>query len=806
MFLNYIKIGTRYLSKNLSHSFSGLLGLVVGFSAIILMGLYLWNEHSVDRFHKDSERIYRIVQVITTEDGGEKKVAAIAARIGKDLPNYSNDIEEITNLGVFGRLTVGNDLNRRDYETMNVADSNFLTFFNYPLAYGNPVKALSDTNGILFTRAAAEKYVGKEQALGEIVYTDDRDLTVSGVMEEFPQNSHLNIDMIITEPAVFTMFDSWRSFVSTDWDSNNFATYVKLKPGADPEKVALAIAEMVKPNIPEGEFKSRFYLQPLHDIYLNSNDIEGASYAKGNKPFYLDLLLSVAVLLLLIAIFNYANLQTASSVKRIKEVGLRKTIGAARIELFAQFCSESLILALLALIVSFGVVQFVLPSINDLLDRHLSLSDVPFYFYLAVLGMVLLVGILSSIYPFFIITKITPNQALKGDFKLMGGLKVRQYLVVAQFAISMLIISGTFVIYKQMQYLREKELGFDLDNMMVMDINSGNLRRNQAAIITELKGLSGVQSVTTTSRVPGEWKSFFKVDLKVDAIKSNAVFIGADENFLETYKIKLQEGRNFSGKESDSAYVLLNRKAVANLGLSDPIGAVINIPTSYIGGGEFPLETPYNVTVIGVVEDFFFESFREDLAPMVIAFRNNPVQGIDYFTLRLNTGDWTNTLASIKEINYKYDAENPVEYHFLDSQFERFFKEDEARGKIFASFAFMAILVSCIGLWALASYMVRNRTKEVGIRKVLGAELFQVVRLLSTDFVKLVIWAVIVAIPFVYYFSQIWLRDFSYKIDMPWTLFLFSGLLLLITSIGTVAYITYQAASANPVNSLKDQQ
>lgn len=825
MLFNHFKIAVRYLLKNRTFSLINIFGLTLGFLCFLLITLYLHDELSYDMFHRDAAKIHRVIQHERTEDGTLRHVATLAARVAPESAKQLPEVEEALRVSAVGRITMGNDPANRDYELTLTADPNFFTFFTFPLIDGDPTTALQSPDGIVISESFARKYFGDTNAMGKRIWTSMSrnnqavEMTVTGIMKEIPKNSHLyfpedsdqRIDIIFSDNTWPTIFRWYTPFMSGDWESNSFITYLRVKEGADIKTLEKKITALVKNNYPSGkEFKSEFSLQNVHDIHLNSENLQGFEVSGiGIKPFYLYTFAAVGILILLIACLNYMNLSTAAAYKRTREIGTRKTLGAQKIQLITQFSGEAVVLSVLSLLLAVTFLQVLLPSVNAFLDKELSLALLPANWFFLAIAVVVISGILSSLYPAFIISRVTPAEALKKDIRLGSrSVPVRKLLIVAQFAISIMMIACTMVIYRQLQYMRGKDLGFNLENLLVIDINSDILRRNFENVKTEFSRVSGVQGISTSTRVPGEWKSFPIASVRQEGIPATTdmIYVGIDQDFLATYNIKLLEGRNFVPGKSDSATaVILTKLAVEQLGLKNPVGQIIEIPTVRQGPNIEQLETPFRAQVVGVADNFYFESFRKEMMPLIFAYASNDIQRIDYYTLRITTNDWEQTMADLREVNTRIDPNNPLEPTFLDKRFEQFYKADAKRGQIFIVFSCIIVLIACLGLFALVSYSIESRMKEIGIRKVLGASVKSIVGMVSKEFLVLVIIASVIAIPAAFYVMKNWLQDFAYRISMGAGIFAGAGLLALFIAFVTISFRSIKAAIANPVDSLRNE-
>jgi putative ABC transport system permease protein len=808
MLFNNLKIAYRHLLKNRVFSLINIFGLTLGFLCFIIIALYIHDELNFDRMHADGANIYRIIRHQQTDEGVVKNIASVPGRIGPESLQQFPEVEEVMRVSPYGSITMGNDPLSRGYEEINVVDSTFFDFFDFKLLHGDPKTALTHPNGIVISQKVALKYFNSEDALGKVIWANDNDLFVTGVMENFPSNSHLQLDILFTKAGVDTYFPLHARVQTSDWNTNSTATYLKLKNGNITE-VENKITQLVASNYPpDKEFRSAFSLQPLQDVHLYSSNIEDYQVnTSGFTPYYVYMFTVVAFMILLIAALNYMNLSTAAAFKRTKEIGTRKTLGAGKPLLISQFLAEALLLSIVSLVIAIALLQIFTPGINAFTLKNLSILSLPLNWSISIFLALIGSGILASLYPAFIVSKVSPVEAIKKEIRLANkSLPVRKVLVIAQFCISIIMISSTLIIYKQLNYMREKELGFDVDNLVTIDINSSIQRNQFEAIKNEYARLPEVQSVTVSSRVPGEWKSFpiASVNLIEQSVNEDMIYVGADQDFLETFQIKLKEGRNFSASNpGDSTKVILTQLAVDNLGLEDPIGQIVTIPRISIGGRIRERDVPFQAEVIGVVDNFYFESFRKEMMPLILAYHNNPIHSIDYYTLRIKSRDWSKTLASLKAISVGFDSNNPIEHNFLDAKFQEFYQSDAKRGQIFLVFSSVIVLIACLGLFALVSFSVENRKKEIGVRKALGASTESIINLISKEFIGLVLIAFLIATPMVVMAMRNWLSEFAYKTNFGVGTFAVSGFIAVFIAFATISFRALKAAKANPIDSLR---
>jgi len=807
MLKNYLKIAFRNLTKNKAFSFINVLGLTLGFSCFILISLFVIDELSFDRFHTDFDDTYRVIQTIEEPSGGTREVATIAPVIGPNLKNQFPEVADQTRLMNIGRLTVGNDPLKRDYEQIWIAGPNFFDFFDFEFLYGNPSTSLTGPNNLVITESTALKYFGKKDVLGERLYTNRFEATITGVIKDFPPNSHINMETIHTIETWAPLFDEGRWFTS-NWTSNSMITYVKTAPNFKKDDLEAKLTNLVTGNYSDDiDYISSFWLQPLKNIHLNSSSINGGLNANQGNPLYLYMFAIIGVLILVIACFNYMNLSTAAASKRTKEVGMRKTLGAGKSQLIMQYMGESIILSLVSLIIAVTAIESILPYINSISGKALTLPFDSIPLLISLFSIVLLSGILSALYPAVFLSRINPSRAFKTDVKFgSSNFSLKKVLVVAQFAISIGMIAATIIIYQQLNYINSKELGFSVENKLVIDINSGPLRSQFESIKQEFGKLSAVRDVTVSSRVPGEWKVFPIANLETfeNDNTSQSIFIGADEDFISTYGITLVEGRNLRNDPSDSSSVLISKQAVADLGLINPVGQRINI-NGTVWNGDLDDGDGYAPTIVGVVEDFHFESLHQSQKPVMIASYRNPIHNIDYYTLNIETNDWQQAIADLQAINFQFDPQNPVEYTFLDNRFEELYRSDKMRGQLFLLFSGIVIFIACMGLFALASFTIEARIKEIGIRKVLGASIKNIVVMVCKDFVLLVAVGFIVATPIAWFGIEKWLTDFAYRIDINLGFFIVAGIIAVSIALITVSYHAVKSALINPVKSLRSE-
>ncbi|WKN40763.1 ABC transporter permease [Tunicatimonas pelagia] len=793
MLRSYLKIAYRNLLKNEVFSLINILGFLLGFVAAIFIALYVADELSFDAFHTNADRIYRITETVSDENGEREVVGAVTQIASAAVENFS-EVENAARVTIFGRITLGYK-EFRDYEPVWFAEPAFFEIFDFKFIEGDPKTALEEPFTIVLTERLAKKYFGNESPLGESMYANwfGTEVTVTGVIEDFPSNSHLN------PPLLFSADFKDSFWAENDWSSSGLDTYLLLAPDAQPEELADQLTALANEHRPADQQQNQYHLQALTDIHFHSQHLENDTNAHKGDIAYVYVFTAIGLLILFIAFVNYVNLSTARAMKRSKEVGLRKTVGANRRQLIFQFMGESLLIVMLTLVVAVTLVQLLLPAFNQLSDKTLELRlfDSPLLLVLVFAGLIS--SLLAGIYPAFYLSGIKPSLILKQPSGNQRNYTFRQLLVVGQFAMAIVMITATVVIYRQMNFIRNTDLGYERAQRLTVDINSQPMWEKYESIKAAFQKIPTVENVTVTNRVPGEWKGIPVAGVKTEKASLDFLYFAADKDFLPTYDIQLLQGRNFRHTKADSAKVLLNETAVSAMGLVDPVGQLVEV-THF---RQEKLEQPFVAEVIGVIQDVHFESVREKVAPTMITYYQNPLHRIDYYTLQIHSKDVQQTLADIKAVTSQFDPGSPLEYHFLDDQFEELYLADTKTAEIIGIAAALAIFIACMGLFGLTNLSVAQRTKEVGIRKVLGAEVLHLTWLIAKNFFNLVGIAFLIAAPFAWWLTRTWLSEFAYHINMSVTLLLLAGSIVLLIAAFTVSFQTIRAALANPVDSLR---
>jgi putative ABC transport system permease protein len=823
MFKNYFKTAFRTLIKNKLYTILNVAGLTFGLSCFLLIGLYLFDELTFDSQHSKAGRIYRVIEHKNV-NGESTTIAGASYKLAEESRKKIPGVENTTRIQRTGRANIVNPENPENFfqETVTIADENFLKIFDFPLIAGDKKTALKEPNSIIITEDMARRLFNKTDILGKALQFSfmRSPMKITGVLKNHPRNSSFDFNSVMSD-AAFGNDSLNKTLRTSDWLSENFSVYALLKPNANVKAVADQMSKLVHGNFrPAAGTTFFFSLQPLKDIHLNSeNIVDGARnsnvdpIARGSM-FYIKVFSFIAFFLLLIAGINYMNLTTARASSRLKEIGVRKTIGALQSTLIKQFLFESLLVTFISFVLSFAVVNLLLPAFNQFTNKQLSLGfHTDYRIWLLAVAFAAITALLSGSYPALILSRFKPVLLLKAlKLQNKSDLSLRKGLVVFQFTISIVMIIATIVLFLQVRYLNNADLGFNKDLLVVIDVNTGKARTNFEAVKAEMSKIPAVKNVSVTSRVPGEWKSFRTIKIKNTGSSDEpkvAYMIGADKDFLKTYQIQLLKGRNFD-TQADSSAIVINETAARMLGVTEPAGQIAEIPAlSRNGDGTFtPLNSeniPFKPVVIGIVKDFHFQSLRDKVEPLVLCYNQNPIHVIDYYSARIAATNIKETLEKLKEVMVKNDKNDPFEYHFLNDQLALFYIEDERRQTILIWAALATIFIACLGLFGLATYSAEQRIKEIGVRKVLGATVFNLASLLSKDYLKLVFIASGIAFPVAWWATNKWLQQYAYHINVQWWVFVIAGILAIAIALLTVSYQAIKAAIANPVKSLRTE-
>ena len=810
MIRNYLKIAWRNIRKHKLYAAINTLGLATGIACCLLILLHVQDELSFDGFHQNADNIYRVLETRDRPGQGEfvstYTMGAAGPAMTADLP----EVQDHVRLFQGWRLTIKNDEPGLIMRNYFLADHSFFNIFDFAMRDGDARTALSEPNSVVLTAPLAKKLFGNENPVGKTLKVEAEDFPefgeppflVTGVLEELPHNSHLQFELLVSLNTV-NRFEGWKNYLSS-WSSGFVINYILTTPAATLDKLNAHIETLnQKHREPEVANARKLSVQPFRDIHFHSAHIQGEINANEGELNYVYIFAAISFFILLIACINYMNLATARSMRRAKEIGLRKVVGAEKKQLIAQFLGESILTCVVAFFLAIGLIELIQPLLPEIAGKSLSFtSQISGSLLLAMFALVVFIGLISGAYPAFYLSRFQAisifREKVRGGF---GESVFRRILVVTQFSLSIIMIAATLVVFNQLEFIQDKKLGFDQERLAVIDINHDDVQSNFLAVKTELQRVPGVQSVAVSSRVPGDWKNFRSINVTLASAAEDETtrmfFNGVDEGFLQTYKINLLQGRNFSRQlASDTAAVILNETAAKQLFTDSPIDQIIEVPSNEFVGH-----------VIGVIEDFHFHSLHSKIEPMVLGFMPNggrhPIHGIDYFTLRLSGTNLSETIAQIDRVHAQFDPVNPMELAYLQDWLRNSYDKDARIGSLFGLAAGLAIVIASIGLLGLAAFMAEQRTKEIGVRKVLGATVSRIMVLLSKDFALLVVIANLIAWPVAWFAMNQWLQGFAYRIDRGLSVFAASGLLALLTALLTVSVQAVRAAVANPVDALK---
>ena len=816
MLKNHLKIAFRQLKKQKFYSAVNILGLAIGVTCCLLITLYIQDELSYDKQHPNVENLYRLVRDMKTPSG-EAMVTVTPPRLAKAM------VEEIPEVTMAARINpyfanAGTNLVRKESVKENqfeekfiYADPELLEMFHIPLIEGEKSTVLQNPNTIVISKKIAKKYFSNQNPIGEVFILNDNTeqrFTISGVMENMTEQSHFQYDFLI---SMSTLSDSYEN---PTWTSNSYYTYVTLASGTNPAQLEGKIQDFIIKNLgPEYQESAKmniaelhktghhikFEFQPVTDIHLKSGDRFPQLQANGDVR-YVWLFGVIALFILIIALVNFVNLSTSRSANRAKEVGLRKVLGSFQKQLITQFLSESVLMSLMAFGGGLLFAGLLLPEFNAFAEKDLS---IPFFapkFIVAFLGCGLIAGIFAGLYPAFFLSRFKPVNVLKG--KLSQGSKngwLRSGLVTIQFAISIGLIVGTLVVQKQMDFIQNKNLGFEKDQVLIIE-NTYTLDDQFEAFKDALKKLPEAKNVTATSFLPLEdgsrASSMFFQKGKVDDVAAQVSLQTwpIDEDYINTLSMNLLEGRNFQRElATDTSCIILNETSVKALGLGDdPIGKIVKSTNSFFED---------DFKVIGVVEDFHFESLRGDVEGVGLLLSSNQ----NLVSVKSTSIEMEKLIAKSEALWKSFVPTQPFRYGFLDDRFEKMYKAEDRAGMLFSIFSMLAIFIACLGLLALATFMTEQRMKEIGIRKVLGASIPNIVFQLSKKFLLYVVIGLLIAIPVAWFQMNNWLENFAYRIEMEWWMFAVAGALAIGIAFLTVGSKTLVAALTNPIESLRNE-
>jgi putative ABC transport system permease protein len=794
MFKNYLKITFRSFKRQKAYSIINVAGLAVGLACCVCILVYVHYELSYDKFHAHADNIYRLVMNGDTS-GSPFDVALSSGPIG---PTLAKDFPEVDNVVRFqprSRTPVSYMEKKFLEGGVFYADETVFDVFRFALLKGNPETALKNPFSAVITQETARRYFGSENPLGKILrFNGQEEYAVTGVMDNVPGNSHFAFDFLLSYKTILAVnrsqAESWTQFINY--------TYLLLREGANPHEIEIKITPLNTAhmgfNPADIGWNLIFTLQPLKSIHLHSN-LQGE--IKGNGDIaYVYIFSSIAFLILLLACINFMNLATTRSSNRAKEVGLRKVLGALRGKLIKQFLGESLIYSFLSLLLALILAKFALPLLSSLAGHPLEvhITEIP-WLVPGIVGIALFVGLTAGIYPAVVLAGFQPAKVIKGGLESAHQRSFfRNVLVVIQLAISTFLIIGTGIILKQTTFMKNKRLGFDKERVIVLQVIDSSVRQSISAVKLELKRIPGVINVTASSHIPG-WDGLAASHLPEGFSMENTQIMRAicvDSDFLDTMGIELVSGRNFSPEfpSDNHESVLINEAAVNEFGWDHPLGKKIQ----QIYGNK------QTRTVIGVVKDFHMSSLHSPIEPMFI---NGSFPEINAISVRIAPGNISRELDSIRSAWKKVVPDAAFDYFFLDESFDKQYRVEERLSRLFSSFSMLAIFIACLGLFGMACYSAEKRTKEIGIRKMLGASASGIVLMLNRELIRLFLIANAVTWPIVYLASQKWLQNFAYRTNLGIGVFILSAILILVITLGAVSYQAIKAAVANPVESLR---
>jgi putative ABC transport system permease protein len=791
MFTNTFKITLRNLIRDFSYSLINILGLSIGITGSLFLILYIYDDLSFDRYHEKADRIFRISSRITEPDDAFNWAVTqvpLAPQIKQDYP----EVEEATRLIQSGRHLYKYEEKEFFEEEVSYADSTVFDIFTWPLVEGDPRTALTRPNSIVLTRSFSERYFGKESPIGKVLQReDDNSYTVTGLMEDIPKTSNYIFSALISKNSLPEDFGSWGAF--------HIFTYILLREGADYKALEAKLPEMYKNYMAEiferMGINIVYELLPITRIHLHS-DFEGEPVAVGNVQF-IYIFLVIIVFLLVIASINYMNLATARSTKRSKEVGIRKVAGSSRSVLIRQFLAESLMLTIISLVISLLLCYLLLPTFNNLSGKFIDFSIITSpVILLCLFAVIILTGLAGGSYPALLLSGFNPAEILRGQHRISGsGLTVRKILVIIQFTISTAMLISTWIVYNQLNYLKNKDLGFTKENVITLRLTTREMVKNLPVFREALLTKPGILSVGSANNNVGygTGKTIIKVETVDGMVERGINNFAADHGFIKSLGITLLEGSDFSEDiPSDTTKaVIINETLAKRLNWDDPIGKKV----------QFPRDTTSFATVVGLIKDYQQFGLYNEMESLMLLYY--PTCYVVF--IKTDGKDMEGKIEFIKEKWNELYSRFPFDYKLLNEEFDEQFRTDEKRGIIYAFFAILTVLIACLGLFGLASFVTEQRTKEVGVRKVFGANVSDIVSLMLRSYLFLVGISILVASAVSYYFATKWLESFVYRTEIRWTTFLLAALITIVITLITVSLHTIRAGNLNPAESLRNE-
>jgi putative ABC transport system permease protein len=818
MIYNLFLTAFRSLKKNKFFSILNILGLAIGIAVFMLIALYVRFEKSYETFLPDAENTYRLS--LTTYINNELMISSAenypgaGPALAKELPEVLG-YARLYNMGYKNNVIITNEEGKPDPVAIKqrgflYADSSFLPMMGYPMVHGDASTALAAPFTAVISEKFAQLYFGKEEALGKFLRLQDDDFNnelvkITGVFKDLPANTHLKFDVLFSYETLFSRFEEARARYDQSWQRKDMYTFIKVRSGVLPSTLEAkfdAIIRQYKPGLKEKNQRDVLALQPLHDIHLTSNLAEEPE--QNGDQRIVSFLALIGIFVMIIAWINYVNLSTAKAMERAREVGVRKVMGAFKVHLIRQFLIESALINLLAAFIAFLIVFISLSAFNTLTGIPFKFNDITEDWFISLLVILWIGGtLLSGLYPAFVLASFKPVTVLKGKLKnSISGIYLRKGLVVMQFMASVALIAATLIVYRQLDFMMNKDLGMNIDQVLVVERPGISSRDRQAynsavdVFRNEVKKSPTISAVALSVTIPGKQREF-KVgvkpygspDDKLVTLRANSM----DYSFMDVFKMKLLAGRTFSEDHplDQDTSVIISETSARLLGYQpeDAIGQTLTIDQ----WGWAPI-------IVGVVNDYHQVSLKKSLDPMIFYCTN---YNGEYYSMRVNTAELSGTTAHVNAAWEKAFPGNPFEYFFLDDFFSRQYENEQKFGKLFSTFSILAVIVGCLGLFGLSAYTATQRTKEIGIRKALGSSSQGIFVLLSKEYIKLIVFSIVLATPMVWYFMQTWIESFPYRTDISFEIFLTAGILVLLISILTVSFQTIRASRTNPIDSLR---
>ncbi|MBU8892838.1 MAG: ABC transporter permease [Bacteroidales bacterium] len=797
MITNYFKIAIRNIIRQKGFSFINIFGLTLGIASALLIFLWVFDEVTFDKFHTNIKQIYRVEQG-QYYNGEVYHVNVTPYPSGEGWKQEIPEIEDAIRFAYTGNLLLKYEENSFFESGIAAVDSTIFDVFSFPLSLGNQNEALTKPYSMVLTKEIAEKYFGQENPLGKIIRVDNQyEFTVTGVLKEIPNNSSIRFKILVPFDFCKTL-----GYYSDHWGSNSIQTFVKLKSGSDPKPVDKKLTDVVKSHIEfdddetESDYKTQFMIAPLQKLHLHSY------FGFGHSPGQVQLVyifITIGIFILLIACINFMNLSTARSTKRAREIGVRKVSGAHRENIILQFFGESITTTIIAAIFSLIIVILLLSKFNQLSGKEIPvdfLKSLEFVFGL--ITIIIATGLIAGIYPALFLSKFKPVKVLKGELSDTSSKgNFRKILVIIQFTLSIFLIVGTFIIYKQLNFMQNQKLGYNKEHIVYIRM-FGDINKSYNVINNAFKTNSVVENVTCAAHLPSnigsnsggvDWEG---KDPNLTTLVSMSI---VDFGYTETLNIPIIQGRSFSedfpsdrANDSIGGFVI-NEELLKIINVENPVG----MRFSFMGVSEG--------RIIGVMKNFHFYSMRSKIEPLAIAVGFD--EWLRYIIIRVKPGNIPETVEKLTDTWNSVMPQYPFEYHFLNDEYDRMYKSEERMGSLIKYFAIIAILIASLGLFGLVSFMAEKRTKEIGIRKAMGSSAMQIIFLLSKDFTRLVFVAIIIAIPVSWYFIEQWLQDYAYKTDLSWWIFALAAVLSLVIAILTVSYQAFKASNTNPARTLR---